>query len=528
MLAVAVIAILLRLWPIAWGWPHHLYGDEVNYAPNALRMAADRTLDPGGFHNSHLLTYLLLIEVGLVYVAGLVAGVFRDAADYGQFVWTHASVFTVLGRLTSMAFGVGTVLVTVAAGGKLRLSAGWSAIGALMLAIAPLHAYYSKVGTNDVCMTFFVSMALLCTLEALQRTSRTWLVIAAFCAGLAAGAKYNGGVAILMPLIGLRWCTGAPKRLSSVLFGAAGLAATAGVGFAVSNPYSILAFDRFVEGFLEQARLGAAPWPGQQPGSTPYLIAVSLSDGLGWTVVMLSMLGLLTFARRRTPGDVVLLAFVLAYAAVLSQSRLFGSRFMLPAYPPLAIAAAVGMQTLTDAGRRRLPWPGFRVAVVILTGVIVLQPWAATVRANVILARGDTRVHARQWVDAHATNQRVVADFDAAAAFEEPLGLERAYTLFAVHRDRLAPEWPCDRLRTERVTYVVLSAGFINATTSPDPARAFMACLEAHGQVVETISPFTGRVGPETEAETVDVLQGLGVRRFSGPVIRIFALTTDR
>jgi len=87
------LGVLLRLSSINWGWPYSLYPDEQLYMPNALRMAAQRTLNPSFFNNSHLYTYICVLEIGVIYIGGKLAGIFPDAATFGNFVWCHSSHF---------------------------------------------------------------------------------------------------------------------------------------------------------------------------------------------------------------------------------------------------------------------------------------------------------------------------------------------------------------------------------------------------------------------------------------------------
>jgi hypothetical protein len=85
------------------------------------------------------------------------------------------------------------------------------------------------------------------------------------------------------------------------------------------------------------------------------------------------------------------------------QSRYFG-RWLLPAYPALAMLVAVAIARAGDVVAERW-WgrPGWAAAaaVVALAAVMLLQPFAADVRSAQVLGRDDTRQQARDWLEAH-------------------------------------------------------------------------------------------------------------------------------
>jgi hypothetical protein len=115
---------------------------------------------------------------------------------------------------------------------------------------------------------------------------------------------------------------------------------------------------------------------------------------------------------RRSPVRALMLIAVpvalFVYLAV--QSRYFG-RWLLPAYPALAmlVAAAIGqVSDLASKGKRpglgtdTVPYPGRLIGIVVaavLTAVVLIQPLAADIRSAQALGRDDTRQQARDWLE---------------------------------------------------------------------------------------------------------------------------------
>jgi hypothetical protein len=92
----------------------------------------------------------------------------------------------------------------------------------------------------------------------------------------------------------------------------------------------------------------------------------------------------------------VLVAMPVALFVYLSvQSRYFG-RWLLPAYPVLAMLAAVAVVRAAELVPAR---PAMRSAAAAgLAALVLVQPVAADVRTGVVLGREDTRVEARDWL----------------------------------------------------------------------------------------------------------------------------------
>src|SRR5262245_54204292 len=62
---VTTAALVLRIVGIAFGSPASVHPDESQYMPTALGLLSDRSLVPSDYHNSHLLTNICLMLVGL-------------------------------------------------------------------------------------------------------------------------------------------------------------------------------------------------------------------------------------------------------------------------------------------------------------------------------------------------------------------------------------------------------------------------------------------------------------------------------
>src|SRR4029079_5477266 len=130
----------------------------------------------------------------------------------------------------------------------------WGARHALLasglMAVLPLHVRYSHYVLTDTPLTFFVTLTFLLSLVAHERGTLGSFAAAGATAGLAAATKYNGGTALLMPVIAC-WMTIPlpPGRLKTML---ATVAASA-LAFLLLAPYTILDLPGFLDSFARLA-----------------------------------------------------------------------------------------------------------------------------------------------------------------------------------------------------------------------------------------------------------------------------------
>ncbi len=148
------------------------------------------------------------------------------------------------------------------------------------------------------------------------------------------------------------------------------------------------------------------PRPGRSRAAAGYYLD-SLTWGLGWAALAAALVGAVVELRRRLVRGLILIALPLAlFVYLATQSRYFG-RWLLPAYPALAMLGAVGVASLADlvaralADARRRPLRPAAAAAVLaaITAIVLLQPLAADVRSAQVLGREDTLSEARAWLD---------------------------------------------------------------------------------------------------------------------------------
>lgn len=426
LLPILAAGFALRVWNNDYGLPYVWGIDEGTHFTSRSVEMLRQDLDPGYYQNPAGYTYLVYALLRVLY--GPLGSLFDlPWGNVTQQFNKDPSEIWVAARTLAAALCMLGVAATYLAARRLW---GWreALVAAAVLAFAFLPVAYSRVAVTDVGALAGVALAVLGSLRALESGRARDYALGGAAAGLALGFKYTAGLALL-PLLGaalLRLRADRGRALGGLALGAL----LCGLVFVALNPYLLGSSGEWWQDLRAQAEVAAdEPKPGQETGGLAYYLE-SLTWGLGWAAALASLAGAAIELRRDWRRGLLLVALPLALLAYLSvQSRYFG-RWLLPAYPVLAMLAAVALVRAADwlgvraaggsgqaapleqstgggTGARRLGARGRRVerraalqgaALVLLTLIVLAQPLAADVRTALVLGRPDTRQQARDFL----------------------------------------------------------------------------------------------------------------------------------
>jgi Dolichyl-phosphate-mannose-protein mannosyltransferase len=387
---ILLAGFALRVWNNDYGLPFVYSVDEAShFASRAVEMFW-QDLDPGYYQNPSAYTYLVYALLRAMY--GPLGFVFD--LPYGnvteQFDKDPAEIWVAARTLAAALCMVGVAATYVAARRLWGVREGL--VAAAVLAFAFLPVAYSRVAVTDVGALTGVALALLFAVRAAERGRLLDYALAGAAGGLAVGFKYTAGLALL-PLAIAAVVRLRPDRLRAAGSLALGGLAAAAV-FAVLNPYLFGSLDDWWRDLRDQADVAANdPKPGQESNGLSYYLD-SLTWGLGWAGAAAALGGAVLVLRRDVVRGLMLVAVPLALFAYLAlQSRYFG-RWLLPAYPALAMLAAVAISRAAELAPRMRA-----AAAAVLTVLVLAQPLAADVRTAQVLGREDTLSQARAFLD---------------------------------------------------------------------------------------------------------------------------------
>ena len=400
-LAVLLVASLaLRLQGIGFGLPNlECRPDESRILTLALGFW-DGDLDPHFFRYPTLYPYLASATFGVDLAAGALAP--GDALD--AFAARRAQQperFLLLARVLTALLGTASVALLWVAARALGVLEAWGA--SALLAVSHLHVRDSHFATTDVPMTAFIVAALV-PLAAIARGAGPGAYAAAGAlAGFAASTKYAGALLALPVALAHLLAPGQPlaarlldRRL--LPFGTAlGAAFLAGSPWALADPAFFWREVRFEAEHLEAGHLVDVG-----SGFARHL-SFSLRYGVGAPALLAAGVGLVVLAWRAPRTAAVWFAFPLAYYALIGRGRTAFVRYAIPLVPFACLAAALAIAALA-----RWLSPRMRLAIApvgaVLFGAVALPPLVTSIGHGSLLTRKDTRLLAREWLDAHVAS----------------------------------------------------------------------------------------------------------------------------
>jgi 4-amino-4-deoxy-L-arabinose transferase-like glycosyltransferase len=385
------LAALLRFWALSQGIGFSPGVDEPEIMDRAVRMIRTGDLNP------HFFDYPGLY----MYVEAAVA-VFRFMIGAMQGKWSslqQASVddFYLWGRGVTALLGTATVWVVYRA--ALRWGSQTALLAAVLVAVMPMHVRESHYVLTDVPTTFVVMVTFLLTLRAHEKETPGAFVAAGAAAGLAGALKYNGVLAVSMPLVA---CAMTP-RLRGSRAGTLVLIVAAMVGaFLIGSPYTLLDLPTFLNQF---ARLSSEY---RMPPTTPdplWLVYLKhLRIALEWPGSLLVVAGFAVgfWHVARGPSRtrwVLATVFPIVYFRFVSQQTIIYARYLLPLVPFLSLLAAAAVVAAVAAMRRTaMPARVRHVVTVVLTVIAIAPPAYTAINFDANAAKTWTQGLAYDWI----------------------------------------------------------------------------------------------------------------------------------
>jgi hypothetical protein len=223
---IIFLGALLRFGGIFEGLPAVYNSTEQFLAKYTLKMAANRTLDPGFYIYPGLYQYFLLILYGIYYITGLVFGVFRDSFDFAVHYLINPSGLYLIGRILNVCLSI---------------------ISIWIMAFSYYILTFSRYAIHESFLIFFTVLALDRFWESLQKQDYKILFFAGLFAGFAIASKYNAGFLVFGLILSVYFSY---KRFNDhiyfrLLYAFAGLF----IGFLFFNPYWIISPEKYLAGF---------------------------------------------------------------------------------------------------------------------------------------------------------------------------------------------------------------------------------------------------------------------------------------
>jgi 4-amino-4-deoxy-L-arabinose transferase-like glycosyltransferase len=401
LVGILTSAVVLRLWGITFGLPYDLTADEPHQIIQALKIGTGQggplvrmwhTVGKSG------LDLLLFVEYGVLFAFWWVTGQVDGPRAFALRYLTDPTAFYLVGRITVALLGAFTALAVFHVGRRIygtRVGLGAAAIAA----VAHFHIAESHVIGPHIPMTFalWTGVAAYLTYEASRRTLS--LIVAGLFCGAAIALAYSAAIGLLM-LLGVRlFTTGESANWHRRLTDAAILAGAALVSIAVMSPDLLTQGSSVLRNFAS-ANLAGSP----ETDVRGAIDSVTILRQQNWTgffdLLLKPDTAILTLAafigaiaglvRKERWTNWLSLAIAVFLLIVSASSRGLSESYLLPVTPAIWLLASRGIAA-ASANRLTLYVAG--------TAVVAAIPLFFAAREDMMLAKPDTRVLAKHWIE---------------------------------------------------------------------------------------------------------------------------------
>ncbi|WP_336357938.1 glycosyltransferase family 39 protein [Haloarcula sp. CGMCC 1.6347] len=467
---IALAAFLLMVFGTWRLRPHLTFPDETGAIELALRMGYEQNPFIDNFRkggNLHL--YLLALSFVPVTLYWLVTGQFGDIMSGAASVGSSPSwgvspdlltaFYDVLfaGRLVSVLFGVGTVVVLYYLGREL-LDRRAGILASVFLTTSVGYVLTAHYATEDVPMTFFLMLGFLLTVRAFHSRDTRTLLAAALVAGLAASTKATAGLLVLpiaIVIIERHWDeSGTVVEFVTAAWKYPTLTI---LGYVATTPSLLFhpgSWADEISRYVVRSTSDSVSYNWSDPG---WLIQLAhLAEGQGIVLFLFSILSVLlviAFLLRGTLDSAVwlLLLYAIPYFAVIIQGNMTQFPRVMPLFPVLAVLAGVAGSELTRSDRSIcVVGIGFLTLAVVFSGVHTVAGVADV---------SQSRQEATEWTHANLDSADTV-DVYSQRVYLPEFPEEATVNRYVIHSTFPREEWQpgLERLDCNAPEYVVLSS----------------------------------------------------------------------
>lgn len=253
---IFVLALTLRLSGINHGLPYVFHSDEPTTVLSALGIRFNP--NPDHFDWPHLyfyVNYFLYASLGYLRNFFNLVHLTSSLRNTLPVLWDDSVIFYLITRCLTALLGALTVAPLYFTGKRLfGKSAGL--LAAFSFAVFPFQVWHAHYTMPDTAMLFLLACAVYYVSRILTEGDFSDYILAGFCFGLSASAKYNGGLGIfLIPLahiLSYRYSKleAEPRRISQTFVNSIFLLFSSGffslLAFVIGTPYAALDYKTFL------------------------------------------------------------------------------------------------------------------------------------------------------------------------------------------------------------------------------------------------------------------------------------------
>ncbi len=421
---IIFLSIGLRLWNVGWSLPQ--FGEEGIPLRTAYEMwngeKGGFDFSPSTFVYPAFTFYLQFIIQSVHFLVGSLIGAYHGADSFRQVWTTDPSAFVVIGRITSILFDLGSIILAYLIGRRhLNTTAG--IVAAVFVAVNPLHIQEAHWINVDTPLTFFVLLTLYYAYRLAFERDRKWYIASGISIGLATATKYNGALLILLLLTAHVLPAKSIKEAIRSLKSWSVLIACllTALVFAASNPYIFLRFGDFARSFSEVETHMAMGHLGldKNTSTVSYYFLESLPRSIGLPLLIICIISFTMLLLKRERRNFLLVSFPVYYLCTIGSWAMRADRYIFPIVPILLIICAIGMCQISEllfqrigsatsrrSGRMKIPQ---QIITGVLAAILMVAPAYSTLKYQHQLSLPETQLATTRWIKQHLPPKSAIA-----------------------------------------------------------------------------------------------------------------------
>ncbi len=340
---IIVFAFVLRVVGIYEGLPAIYNSTEHFLAKFTLKMAANRTLDPGFYIYPSFYQYILAVLYGTYFIIGLLFGVFRDSYDFAMRFLIDPSVFFIISRLFSVIVSISSIYFLFKLAEKIS---GYrtALIAAIMLTLSFYSIHLGQLATQDTLLIFFTILTLNKFWDSLKGKEPFHLFLAGIFCGLAIASKYNAGFLGLGLILTIyfSWKNFKDKLWKRMFYAFIALF----LSFFITNPYWLIAPEKYWQAYImvtEQMYYGTSFDRGIN-----YWWEIKEIISHEWLAGAFFFLSTIYAIRTKKKYTYILLSVILPTFLYVGSWPKKGIDYLLVCWPVFIIFSALLLQNLIE------------------------------------------------------------------------------------------------------------------------------------------------------------------------------------
>lgn len=398
LILVILLAVLIRFYGIDWDKGYHLHPDErmiIMVADNIKipknltlvnLLSPDSSLNPNFFAYGSFPIYLLK-GTGVIFTK-----VFNNSS-----LSTYNNLLYV-GRILSLVFDIGTVLVVFNIAQLLKNNIKSSLIASFLYTISVLPIQASHFYAVDILLTFLSTITLYLLLTFRQKPSFKNALFIGLGLGLAVATKITILLLVIPILITLLLVYFKTKSITRVFSYLIVIFTFAFLIFSLVMPFALIDNQQFIQQVLQQLKMNnnayIFPYTLQYVGTIPYWYYLKniLFWGLGifYGVSALFSTVVVSLKAIKSKGLLILVIFFWVYFGVVGKSAVKFMRYMLPLYPLFAIFTAYVVEIVLNKINKK-----YLLIVICYLFLVLIWPFSFIQ----IYSRTHTRQAATFWIN---------------------------------------------------------------------------------------------------------------------------------